>query len=75
MADFTPTATLVSGYITITNNDLVNLSIATVRARYAQAGEIPTGARAVVNDVERDDTYILGAGDTVSFDQPTGQKG
>jgi len=69
------TATLVSGFANLESADLVNLSISSARARYAQAASIPTGARAVVNGASAEDNYILRAGDTLVFDQPTGTKG
>lgn len=70
------TATLISGMARIPDHaDLVNMSVGTVRTRYAQVAAIPSGARAQVNNEEVGDDYILQAGDTLVFDQPTGTKG
>lgn len=74
MAD-TNIATLVSGYARIENADLVGLSVATARSRYATVASIPTGARAQVNGREASGEKILAAGDILVFDQPTGTKG
>lgn len=70
------TATLVSGMARIPDHaDLVNLSVASIRSRYAQVASIPAHARAQVNGEEVGEDYILQAGDTIVFDQPTGTKG
>jgi len=70
------TATLVSGMARIPDHaDLVNMSVGTIRTRYAQVASIPSGARAQVGGNTVEDDYILQAGDTIVFDQPTGTKG
>ena len=69
------TATIVSGFARITNTDIVGLSVATARQRYLQAASIPANARAQVNGAAANETYIVKAGDTLVFDQPTGRKG
>lgn len=69
------TATLICGFTNIENTDLVNLSVASIRARYANHATIPEGARAQINGELAEETDIVRSGDVIVFDMPTGTKG
>lgn len=69
------TATLISGYTEFASEDLIGLSVASARARYASTFNIPDGARATLNGVLASGEAILAPGDELVFDAPTGTKG
>ena len=69
------TATLISGYTEFESEDLVGLSVASIRSRYGSTFNIPTGARATMNGVVAAEEATLGVEDTLVFDAPTGTKG
>lgn len=69
------TATLISGYTEFESEDLVGLSVASIRSRYGSTFNIPQGARATVNGVAAAEDATLQAGDSLVFDAPTGTKG
>lgn len=71
----TETATLISGYARIDAANLVGLSVASARNMYQQGASIPADARATLNGEEVEGDTIIGAGDILTFDQPTGSKG
>lgn len=68
-------ATLVSGYSRIETQDLDGITVGAARAQYAEPFGIPADARSTVSGTVVADDYVLAAGDTLVFDQPTGQKG
>lgn len=68
-------ATLINGAARYSDPSLINLSVASARARYAGAFNISTTARAMVNGRETTGDTVLKAGDVLTFDEPTGAKG
>jgi hypothetical protein len=73
--DNTATARLISGYTEFDSNDLVDMSVASIRSRFGATFNIPSGARANINGIEASETAIVKAGDDIVFDAPTGSKG
>jgi hypothetical protein len=69
------TATLISGYTDFSSEDLVGLSVASIRSRYGSTFSIPDGARATINGVAAAEDATLQAEDELVFDAPTGTKG
>lgn len=68
-------ATLISGYSRIDSADLDGLTVETARSIYGDPFGIPADARSTVNNTVVSGDYVLSSGDTLVFDQPTGQKG
>jgi hypothetical protein len=68
-------ATLVSGYNRIETLDLDGITVGEARAQYAEPFGIPGDARSTVGGQVVADDFVLSSGDTLVFDQPTGQKG
>ena len=67
--------TIVSGSANFSSEDLVGLSVASARNRFKAALNIPTTARASIRGEAVDGEFILGSGDVLQFDEPTGTKG
>ena len=69
------TATLLYGPNAITREDLVGKTVLDARCAYRQAFNIPDSANAKVNGVTAANDRVLDAGDELTFDKATGQKG
>ena len=68
-------ATLVSGYSRIETSDLDGITVGDARSLYSEPFGIPADSRSTVGGQVVADDFTLSAGDTLVFDQPTGQKG
>jgi hypothetical protein len=68
-------ATLVSGYSRVDTSDLDGISVGDARSVYSEPFGIPADARSTVGGRVVADDFVLTTGDTLVFDQPTGQKG
>jgi hypothetical protein len=74
--DTTPQqAVLVSGYARIEAANLVGMTVACARSMYKLGASIPESARATLNGRVVTGDAIIGDGDVLVFDEPTGTKG
>jgi hypothetical protein len=69
------TNTLISGPTRLTGQTLTGSTVAEVRARFADALNIPAGASVTVNGVSVADSQVLVDGEEIIFAKALGQKG
>lgn len=69
------TNTLISGPSRLTGQSLTGKTVAAVRAQFASALNIPSGAVATVNGHTVPESQVIVDGEELVFAKPLGQKG